>query len=113
MRITQTLCWIMATILIAMMVCPAIAAAQVSQPQKMDHCSSEKPAPQQKQVMLCCCDQSATPVVQVHAPYQVAVANLDLNHAADAIDFVFAPHSNYLPYQRTGDHLSLLCVLRF
>jgi hypothetical protein len=109
----KTLCLIMATILFAMMVCPAIAVAQQNKAQKLDHCSSQNPVPQEKQTLLCCCDQSAISILQVHAPYQISVVHVQTAEPATVPDFVFASDCNHLPYQKTGDLLSKLCVLRF
>jgi hypothetical protein len=103
----------MATILFAMMVCPAIAVAQQNKAQKMDHCGSEKPVPQENHTMQCCCNQNATSILQVHAPYQISVAHVHTMEPVNVPAFVFASDSNHLPYQRTGDLLSKLCVLRF
>jgi len=114
MRLTRIISLMMATILIAMLVCPAIAAAaEANNAKKMDHCSSEKPVPQEKQTMLCCCDQNAISVLPVHAPYQVPVSQILTAEPTIALDFVFAFDRLYLPYEKTGDHLSRLCVLRF
>jgi len=78
----------------------------------MDHCSSEKPVPQEKQTMFCC-DQSAVSVVKIHAPYQVPVAHVLTVESTITTDFVFALDLNFLPYEKTGDHLSKLCLLRY
>jgi hypothetical protein len=102
----------MTVTLLAMMVCPAIAAAQ-SAASKPNHCSSEKQPDNQKQTtMRGCCDQNAVSVQKVHAPFEMSDLQMLNPVAGIAAQAVLQLHFDFRPFEETGDHLSKLSVLR-
>ena len=100
-----------ASVLITMMVCPAIAAVQTSKSTANGHCSSEEPQ-DHEQTMRGCCDQHALSVEQVHAPCETPIQHVLLSLRTPHAQTVLAIEPVHPPYQKTGDHLSKLSTLR-
>ena len=114
MELRKGISIVLALVLGIMMVCPAIAAARVSAPKAESHCTSEAPpsVPQQDEMMKCCCDQSAIPVQELHAPF----ANMVLHTLSTQVEgvtlIIFAFDFDNLPYLNTSDKLTKLSTLR-
>lgn len=104
----------MAILLVGMLVCPAIDAAQTGDLKKSEsHCGNEKPSvPEQVPMIQCCCDQNAISVGSVHAPEDDPVLHA-LKLSSSAIQSILIPEEHDpLPYQNAGHYLSKLSVLR-
>jgi hypothetical protein len=112
-QVMKVISFVVAFVLAITIVCPAVASSPVNAPKSDSHCGTEAPpVPQQNENMLCCCDQNAIPVQELHAPL-VSLAPHTLSPQVEGVTpIIFALNVDNLPYLKTSDNLTKLSTLR-
>jgi hypothetical protein len=114
MELRRGISIVLALVLGIMMVCPGVANTRESESKAKSHCNSEAPpvAPQQNEMMQCCCDQNAIPVQELRAPFASLVLHTLSPQVEGVTPIIFTFDFDNLPYLKTSDKLTKLSTLR-